>query len=122
MSLENQDLTPDKSRVRQPSAASLARREAKAALAPYVNALSRWNQRAARLSLALGRPSHKQNLTDLPIAEIEALIEEVEGQRHLMAESAKGLKSTRVDDLQRSFERLLDQLRTLLGQYRDLAR
>jgi HAMP domain-containing protein len=100
----------------------LARREAKAVLAPYVSALSRWNQRAARLSLALGRPSHKQNVAELPIDEIQALIDEVEGQRRLMTESAKGLTSTRVDDLQRSFERLLAQLNTLLGQYRELAR
>lgn len=122
MSLENQDLTPDKSRVREPSAASLARREAKAALAPYVSALSGWNQRAARLSLALGRPRHKQNIAELPIGEIEALIGDVELQRQAMAQSAQGLKSTRVDDLQRSFDRLLDQLRTLLAQYRELAR
>lgn len=121
MSLENQDLTPDKSRVRQPSAASLARREAKAALAPYVTALSRWHQQAARLSLALGRPRHKQNVNELPIAEIESLIAEIEGQRRHMGESVQGLKSTRVDDLQRSFQRLLDQLETLLRQYRDLA-
>lgn len=122
MPLENQDLTPDKSRVRQPSEASLARREAKAALAPYVSSLSRWNQRAARLSLALGRPSHKQDVSALPIAEIEAMIAEIQGQRQLMEESAEGLKSTRVDDLKRSFERLLDQLTTLLAQYRELMR
>ncbi len=92
---------------RQPSDATRARREAKLRLAPYVTKLSDWHPQAARLLLEVDRAV---SLTDLNRPLVEALETTIGAvaadQAGFLAITAE-LRSSRVDDLAKSFSRLL---------------
>ncbi len=92
---------------RLPSDATRARREAKLRLAPYVTKLSDWHPQAARLLLEVDRAV---SLTDLNRPLVEALETTIGAvaadQAGFLAITAE-LRSSRVDDLAKSFSRLL---------------
>ncbi len=92
---------------RLPSDARRARREAKLRLAPYVTKLSDWHPQAARLLLEVDRAV---SLTDLNRPLVEALETTIGAvaadQAGFLAITAE-LRSSRVDDLAKSFSRLL---------------
>lgn len=99
----------DKPQARGPSDATLARRDAKIVLAPFVANLSSWHQQAARLMLEVERATLKGD-APLPSAALQELIDTIEQHRAEFANRTASLSSSRVVDVERSFSRLLDDL------------
>ena len=100
---------PDKPPARRPSDATLARRDAKIVLAPYVANLSSWHQQAARLMLEVERAALKGDGA-MPGAALQQLIDTIQRQRAEFATRTASLRSSRVLDVERSFSRLLSDL------------
>ena len=99
----------DKQQARGPSDATLARRDAKIMLAPFVANLSSWHQQAARLMLEVDRAALKGD-SPMPSAALQELIDTIERERAEFADRTAALSSSRVEDVERSFSRLLSDL------------
>jgi len=99
----------DKRQGRRPSDATVARRDAKLALAPFVANLSSWHQQAARLMLEVDRAAVKGG-SAMPSAALHELIDTIRQQRAEFANRTAALSSSRVVDVERSFSRLLSDL------------
>lgn len=110
MTHQDPDTEPQAAPARPPSAATRARRDAKLALAPFVANLAHWHQQSARLFLELSRAEQRQEQRQDLLIELGRLLAEVRQRRDAMAEKAAALTSTRVDDLHRSFHRLIEEL------------
>ena len=100
---------PDNAQVRGPSDATLARRDAKMVLAPYVANLSSWHQQAARLMLEVDRAAMRGSGV-MPSEALQELIGTIKQHRAEFASRTASLTSSRVDDVERSFSRLLADL------------
>lgn len=99
----------DKVQQRAPSDATLARRDAKVVLAPFVANLSSWHQQAARLMLEVDRAALKGD-APMPGAAVQDLIDTIRQQRQEFADRTAAIRSSRVEDVDRSFSRLLSDL------------
>lgn len=99
----------DKPQARGPSDATLARRDAKIALAPFVANLSSWHQQAARLMLEVDRAKLKGD-GPMPSAALQELIDTIRRHREDFVDRTATLRSSRVVDVERSFSRLLNDL------------
>jgi len=100
----------EKLQARAPSDATLARRDAKVVLAPFVASLSSWHQQAARLMLEVDRAALKGETDEMPSAAVQGLIDAIERQREEFAAKTVSLSSSRVEDVERSYSRLLSDL------------
>lgn len=100
----------EKSQTRGPSDATLARRDAKIVLAPFVASLSSWHQQAARLQLEVERAESLGHPEAVPAEAVQSLIETVKRERNAFVSKTASLVSSRVDDVERSFSRLLSDL------------
>lgn len=100
----------EKPQGRGPSDATRARRQAKILLAPYVANLSSWHQQAARLLLEVDRAETLGQPDAIPAQAVQHLIEAVERERKAFVSKTASLVSSRVDDVERSFSRLLSDL------------
>jgi hypothetical protein len=101
---------PDKSERKRPSDATQARRDAKILLAPFVTNLSSWHQQAARLLLEVDRAEALGAPQAMPAAALRHLIDTVRRAQAAFARKTAALTSSRVDDVERSFKRLLSDL------------
>ncbi len=99
----------EKPQPKGPSDATIARRDAKILLAPFVANLSSWHQQAARLMLEVDRAALKGD-GPLPSAALQELIGTIEQHRAEFANRTASLSSSRVVDVERSFSRLLSDL------------
>ena len=114
---QNPDTERQAEPARPPSAATRARRDAKLALAPFVANLTAWHQQSARLFLELSRAEQRQEHRQDLLMELDLLLAEVRQRRDAMAEKAAALTvTTRVDDLHRSFRRLIEELEASLSR------
>jgi hypothetical protein len=93
-----------------PSDATRARRHAKAVLAPFVANLSSWHQQAARLMLEVERAEDRGEPAELPAEAVQQLIETVSREHAAFATETAAVTSSRVEDVKRSFSRLLSDL------------
>jgi hypothetical protein len=100
----------EKLQARGPSDATLARRDAKIVLAPFVANLSSWHQQAARLLLEVDRAELKGEAHEMPSAAVQDLIDTIRRQREEFADKTASISSSRVVDVERSFSRLLSDL------------
>ena len=100
----------EKLQARGPSDATLARRDAKIVLAPFVANLSSWHQQAARLLLEVDRAELKGEADEMPAAAVQDLIDTIERQREEFVDKTASISSSRVVDVERSFSRLLSDL------------
>jgi hypothetical protein len=96
--------------TRGPSQATQARREARILIAPFVSNLSTWHQQAARLQLEVDRAAARGEPGALPVEAVSELIDAVSRERQTFVASTASVKSSRVEDVDRSFERLLSDL------------
>ncbi len=99
----------EKTQARGPSDATLARRDAKILLAPFVANLSSWHQQAARLMVEVDRAELKGD-APMPGDALHELIDTIRQQREEFADRTAAISSSRVDDVERSFSRLLSDL------------
>ena len=99
----------EKLQQRGPSDATLARRDAKIVLAPFVAHLASWHQQAARLILEVDRAEHKGEAPPSTAA-LQNLIATIREHRKEFADRTAAISSSRVDDVERSFSRLLNDL------------
>jgi hypothetical protein len=95
---------------RGPSDATRARRDAKIVLAPFVASLSSWHQQAARLLLEVDRAESLGQPDAVPAEAVQHLIEAIERERSAFADKTASIVSSRVEDVERSFSRLLSDL------------
>jgi hypothetical protein len=95
---------------RGPSDATRARRQAKILLAPYVANLSSWHQQAARLLLEVDRAESLGQPDAIPAEAVQQLIKTIERERSAFVSKTASLVSSRVEDVERSFTRLLSDL------------
>ena len=100
----------EKPTARGPSDATRARRDAKVVLAPFVASLSSWHQQAARLLLQVDRAETLGQPDAVPAKAVQSLIEAIERERTAFASKTASIVSSRVDDVERSFSRLLSDL------------
>lgn len=97
---------------RQPSDATRARRDAKKRLAPFVAQLSAWHPQAARLLLEIDRALGAGRRPDDQLVEaLTALRDAVVTAQSSFLDITTGLVSSRVEDLEKSFSRLIADLR-----------
>lgn len=96
--------------ARGTSDATRARRDVKILLAPFVTNLSSWHQQAARLLLEVDRAESRGELEGLPSEAVRHLIESVRREHEVFARKTVAITSSRVDDVERSFSRLLSDL------------
>lgn len=95
---------------RGPSEATQRRRDTKMLLAPFVANLSAWHQQAARLMLEVERAESRGEPKAAPIAAVQQLIETVRREREAFGSKTAALASSRVEDVEKSFRRLLADL------------
>lgn len=100
----------EKTEGRGPSDATRARRDAKIVLAPFVASLSSWHQQAARLLLEVDRAQTLGHPDAVPAEAVQSLIEAIERERTAFANKTASIASSRVEDVERSFSRLLSDL------------
>jgi hypothetical protein len=97
--------------ARQASDATRARREAKLRLAPYVTKLSDWHPQAARLLLEVERAVSLTDPNPPLVQAVETMIGAVAADQSAFQTVTAEMRSSRVDDLAKSFSRLLLDLR-----------
>jgi hypothetical protein len=108
---DHEHQTPEQRPVtRQPSDATRARREAKLRLAPYVAKLSDWHPQAARLLLEVDRAVGARHADLALVQAVETMIGDVTADQAGFDAITLELRSSRVDDLAKSFSRLLIDL------------
>lgn len=95
---------------RGPSEATLARRDTRNLLAPFVANLSGWHHQAARVILEVDRAVSRGDRSVMPTSAIDDLIAKISQERDAFAASTAAVESSRVDDVERSFSRLLSDL------------
>ena len=95
---------------RGPSEATQRRRDTKVLLAPFVANLASWHQQAARLMLEVERAESRGEPKSAPAAAIQQLIDTVSSERDTFADKTAARTSSRVEDVEKSFRRLLADL------------
>lgn len=96
--------------ARGSSDATRARRDAKMLLAPFVANLSSWHQQAARLLLEVDRAESRGQFENIPSEAVQRLIEAVRREHAEFVEKTAAIVSSRVEDVDKSFGRLLSDL------------
>lgn len=80
-------------------------------LAPYVDRLSDWHPQAARLLLEVDRAASLADPNPPLVNAVETMIDAVAAEQAAFQTVTAELRSSRVDDLAKSFSRLLLDLR-----------
>lgn len=95
---------------RGPSEATQRRRDTKMLLAPFVANLAAWHQQAARLMLEVERAEARGEPKSAPATAVQQLIDTVRNERDAFLSKTAALASSRVEDVAKSFRRLLADL------------
>lgn len=99
-----------RSQRRGPSEATQRRRDTKVLLAPYVSNLAGWHQQAARLMLEVDRAESRGEPFAVAAAALQDLLATVRSERDAFVTKTAALASSRVEDVEKSFRRLLADL------------